>query len=122
MLNLKYELALSEDFRLGVKSSYLANAINSHFKRSANAANAQLFDIRVLLKAYGLDATLGGISYGKKDRLTLNAIKDTGSVKLDFGREIFYQKGSWLALSQGQNAFGYAMMDYTLPFDLRLGA
>lgn len=121
-LNLRYELALSEDFRLGVKASYLANTINAHFKRNANTANAQLFDVGLLLKAYGLDATFGGISYGKKDRLTLNTIEDIGSANLDFGREIFYQKGSWLVLSQGQNAFGYAMVGYTLPFDLRLGA
>lgn len=120
-VNLRYDLPFGEDFSLGLKASYLANAINKHFKLNANAANAQLFDVRLLFKAYGFDATFGGIGYGKKDRLTLNTIEDTGSANLDFGREIFYQKGSWLVLSQGQNAFGYAMMGYTLPFDLRLG-
>ena len=34
---------------------------------------------------------------------------------------MFYNKGSWLALSAGQNIFGYVGVGYTLPADIRIG-
>ncbi|WP_185908805.1 major outer membrane protein [Campylobacter troglodytis] len=120
-LNLKYNLPLNDELSLGVKASYLANSIDSYFKNNINGANGQLLDARLFMKAYGLDATVGGITYGKKDKLSINTIEDAGSAELDFGKEIYYQKGSFITVSQGQSSYAYAMLGYTLPLDLRLG-
>lgn len=119
-VNLKYKIGFSDDFAYTFKASYLGNTVDNYFK-NRGVDNGQLVDIKGFVKAYGFDGTVGGIAYGKKERVSFNTLEDTGNADLGLGKELFYQKGSWMVLSNGQSAYAYAGFGYTLPSDLRLG-
>ena len=127
-------LAMGGGNELGFKVAYLGNAINSDLQSDANKvfdpsgatktdalANGNLVDVRATAKFAGLDAKIGGIYFGKKEKFTINTLEDPSGSDLYIGRQMFYNKGSWLALSAGQNIFGYVGVGYTLPADIRIG-
>ena len=127
-------LAMCGGNELGFKVAYLGNAINSDLQSDANKvfgptgatktdalANGNLVDVRATAKFAGLDAKIGGIYFGKKEKFTINTLEDPSGSDLYIGRQMFYNKGSWLALSAGQNIFGYVGVGYTLPADIRIG-
>ena len=135
--NLNYKLALGGKDNVGVKVTYLGNALQGdlkdtiigtdagtagNVKLSDIAANGNLVDGRIFANVAGLDAQVGGIFFGKKEKLTINTLEEVDTpAGLYIGREIFYTKGSWTVLSIGQNTFGYVGVGYTLPMDLRVG-
>ena len=127
-------LAMGGGNELGFKVAYLGNAINSDLQSDANKvfgptgatktdalANGNLVDVRATAKFAGLDAKIGGIYFGKKEKFTINTLEDPSGSDLYIGRQMFYNKGSWLALSAGQNIFGYVGVGYTLPANIRIG-
>ena len=121
--NLKYTLGLGGGNNVGVKVTYLGNSMDSDFKKlNANGVdNGNLVDGRVFAKFAGLDAQVGGIFYGKKDKLTINTLEDISGPDLYIGREMFYADNTSLVESMGQSVFGYVGVGYTLPMDLRIG-
>ena len=121
--NLKYTLGLGGGNNVGVKVTYLGNSMDSDFKKlNANGVdNGNLVDGRVFAKFAGLDAQVGGIFYGKKDKLTINTLEDISGPDLYIGREMFYAADTSLVESVGQSVFGYVGVGYTLPMDLRIG-
>ena len=135
--NLNYKLALGGKDNVGIKVTYLGNALQGDLKDtiigtdadtagnvkvSDIAANGNLVDGRIFANVAGLDAQVGGIFFGKKEKLTINTLEEVDTpAGLYIGREIFYTKGSWTVLSIGQNTFGYVGVGYTLPMDLRVG-
>ena len=121
--DLSYLLDISDGLSWKLRATYLGNTINSNqLKNTLSLDNGQLINVYGTLKAYGFDGTLGGIMLGKKDKLSLNTIEDTGDAGLNVvGREILYTMGSWSAVSSGVSSFGYASVGYTLPSDLRIG-
>ena len=91
--------------------------------KAVGAKNGALYDLRGSLEpteGEGFDAKLGGIMFGKKDGFTVNTLEGMSGAKLLAGKEIFYQKGSWLALAYGQNTYGYVGAGYTFN-GVRLG-
>lgn len=124
-------LAMGGGNELGFKVAYLGNAVNSNLQTDVKAvlgtngespaANGNLVDVRATAKFAGLDAKIGGIYFGKKEKLTINTLEDPSGSDLYIGRQMFYNKGSWLALSAGQNIFGYVGVGYTLPANIRIG-
>ena len=127
-------LAMGGGNELGFKVAYLGNAVNGELQSDANKvfdptgatkkdalANGNLVDVRATAKFAGLDAKIGGIYFGKKEKFTINTLEDPSGSDLYIGRQMFYNKGSWLALSAGQNIFGYVGVGYTLPADIRIG-
>ena len=136
--NLNYKLDLGNKNNVGVKVTYLGNILQGNLKNivigttddadatvvklSDIAANGNLVDGRLFANFAGLDAQVGGIFFGKKEKLTINTLEEVDTpAGLYIGREIFYSKGSWTVLSLGQNTFGYVGVGYTLPMDLRVG-
>lgn len=121
--NLKYTLGLGGGNNVGVKVTYLGNSMDSDFKKqnSNGVDNGNLVDGRVFAKFAGLDAQVGGIFYGKKDKLTINTLEDISGPDLYIGREMFYAGKTSLVESVGQSVFGYVGVGYTLPMDLRVG-
>ena len=137
--NLNYKLALGGKDNVGIKVTYLGNALQSDLKDTKIATltdngviadvlasevigNGNLVDGRIFANVAGLDAQVGGIFFGKKEKLTINTLEEVDTpAGLYIGREIFYSKGSWTVLSIGQNTFGYVGVGYTLPMDLRVG-
>lgn len=123
-VNLKYTLGFGGNDNAGVKLTYLGNNPTKHlknmlYKDGVGAGN--LVDGRLFVNVAGLDARVGGIFYGKKDRTTINTLEDTTGPDLYIGREIFYTSGSALVQSFGQNVFGYVGVGYTLPANFRVG-
>lgn len=120
-------LAMGGGNELGFKVAYLGNTLDGVFKKDtgtqevAGAGNGNLVDVRATAKFAGLDAKIGGIYFGKKEKFTINTLEDPSGSDLYIGRQMFYNKGSWLALSAGQNIFGYVGVGYTLPADIRIG-
>ena len=118
-VNLKYTLGLGGGNDVGVKVTYLGNSMDSDLKNELG--NGNLVDGRVFAKFAGLDAQVGGIFYGKKDKTTINTLEDTTGPDLYIGREMFYANNTALVHSYGQSVFGYVGVGYTLPMDLRVG-
>lgn len=118
-------LAMGGGNELGFKVAYLGNTLDGVFKKDTGtqevAGNGNLVDVRATAKFAGLDAKIGGIYFGKKEKFTINTLEDPSGSDLYIGRQMFYNKGSWLALSAGQNIFGYVGVGYTLPADIRIG-
>ena len=117
---------------LGIKVTYLGNALNSELQDDVNLAlsnagddklaNGNLVDARVTVDVAGFDARVGGIFFGSKDKFSINTLEGFGGAGLGaIGKEILYSKGSWVPLSVGQSTFGYLAAGYTLPADIRLG-
>ena len=123
--DLAYTLPLGEQDSWKLRFTYLGNNIDSTFNQTylLNLADSgQLFNLYGTLNMYGFDGTLGGIMYGKKNKVTINTIEDTGSAGLNvIGREILYGRGSWTGISNGQTTLAYASVGYTLPGDFRIG-
>ena len=84
-------------------------------------ANGNLFALKGAIEVNGWDASLGGIYYGKKDKLTFNTLEDVGNLDLA-GAEIFYTDGSNLNGDIGRNIFGYVTAGYTFNETVRVGA
>ena len=118
-------LAMGGGNELGFKVAYLGNTLDGVFKKDTGtqevAGNGNLVDVRATAKFAGLDAKIGGIYFGKKEKFTINTLEDPSGSDLYIGRQMFYNKGSWLALSAGQNIFGYVGVGYTLPANIRIG-
>ena len=129
-VNLKYTLGLGDASNVGIKATYLGNAVASDLKDDAraldptdpiNIGNGNLIDGRLFANFGGLDARLGGIFYGSKDKYNVNTLEDTVGPDLYIGREMFYVENTSLVLSYGRNTFGYVGVGYTLPADVRVG-
>ena len=118
-------LAMGGGNELGFKVAYLGNTLDGVFKKDTGtqevAGNGNLVEVRATAKFAGLDAKIGGIYFGKKEKFTINTLEDPSGSDLYIGRQMFYNKGSWLALSAGQNIFGYVGVGYTLPANIRIG-
>ena len=127
-VNLNYKLNLGGGDNIGIKASYLGNVLDGVLKNDAGATygkmlgNGNLGDLRVSAKISGFDAQLGGIYFGQKDKFTINTLEGLSGIGANaIGREILYQRGSWLPLAYGQSLYGYIGAGYTLPADVRLG-
>ena len=123
---------MAEDLKYNLKINYFGNTLDDYFTKdtlvvkagdsTSTSGNGQLIDVRGAIKGYGFDAQLGGIMFGKKDKFTINTLEGiSGGSGLYIGREIFYQKGSWISLSYGQSTYGYVGAGYTLPANIRIG-
>lgn len=123
-VNLKYTLGFGGGDNAGVKVTYLGNNPTNYLKNvvAKDAVGAgNLVDGRLFANVAGLDARVGGIFYGKKDKTTINTLEDTSGPDLYIGREIFYAENTALVRTKGQNVFGYVGVGYTLPADFRIG-
>ena len=123
-VNLKYTLGFGGNDNAGVKLTYLGNNPTNYLKNvvAQDAVGAgNLVDGRPFVNVAGLDAKVGGIFYGKKDKITINTLEDTSGPDLYIGREIFYAEDTALVQTNGQNTFGYVGVGYTLPADFRIG-
>ena len=122
-VNLKYTLGLGGGNNVGIKATYLGNSVDSNLKDLTTdaAGNGMLVDGRLFAQFAGLDARVGGIFYGKKDKVTINTLEDITGPDLYIGREMFYADNTALVQSVGQSTFGYVGIGYTLPADIRVG-
>lgn len=121
-INLKYTLGFNDKNNVGVKASYLGNAVASDLKeRNDEFGNARLIDGRLFAKFGGFDARVGGIFFGDKKKTTFNTLEDTTGAELYIGREMFYADKTALVFAEGQSIFGYVGVGYTLPADVRVG-
>lgn len=131
--NLKYTLGFGGKDGVGVKVTYLGNTPTGYLEKLLTTTTTtgevtgekigagNLVDGRLFVNVAGLDARVGGLFYGKKDRVTVNTLEDTTGPDLYIGREMFYAHNTALVQSLGQNTFGYVGIGYTLPMDLRIG-
>lgn len=119
-VNLKYTLGFGGNDNAGVKLTYLGNNPTGYLEGFGVGAG-NLVDGRLFVNVAGLDAKVGGIFYGKKDKMTINTLEDTSGPDLYIGREIFYADNTALVQTNGQNTFGYVGVGYTLPADFRIG-
>ncbi|RUK18266.1 major outer membrane protein, partial [Campylobacter coli] len=112
-----------------IEGAYLGNSLDNkledHYKvgNESNAGNGNFFALNGSIEVNGWDATLGGLYYGKKDKVTVTVLEDQGNIgSLLAGEEIFYTKGSKLNGDTGRNIFGYVKAGYTFNETVRVGA
>lgn len=124
-LDAAYNTTIFDGINWTIEGAYLGNSLDNkledHYK--SIAGNGNFFALRGSVEVNGWDATLGGLYYGKKDKVTITVLEDQGNIgSLLAGEEIFYTQGSQLHGSQGRNIFGYVKAGYTFNETVRVGA
>lgn len=120
-----YSTTIFDGINWTLEGAYLGNSLDSKLKNALKnqAANGNFFALRGSVELNGWDASLGGLYYGKKDKVTLTTIEDQGNLgSLLAGEEIFYTNGSNLNGDIGRNIFGYVTAGYTFNETVRVGA
>ncbi|ECL0828278.1 group 3 major outer membrane porin protein PorA [Campylobacter coli] len=120
-----YNTTIFDGVNWTLEGAYLGNSLDNtlddHY--AGGGANGNFFGLRGSVEVNGWDATLGGLYYGKKDKVTVTVLEDQGNIgSLLAGEEIFYTNGSQLHGSQGRNIFGYVKAGYTFNETVRVGA
>ncbi|EOV9319642.1 major outer membrane protein [Campylobacter coli] len=123
-LDAAYNTTIFDGVNWTLEGAYLGNSLDNkledHYK---NAGNGNFFALRGSVEVNGWDATLGGLYYGKKDKVTVTVLEDQGNIgSLLAGEEIFYTNGSKLNGDTGRNIFGYVKAGYTFNETVRVGA
>lgn len=128
-LDVAYNTTIFDGVNWTIEGAYLGNSLDNkledHYKvgNESIAGNGNFFALRGSVEVNGWDATLGGLYYGKKDKVTITVLEDQGNIgSLLAGEEIFYTQGSQLHGSQGRNIFGYVKAGYTFNETVRVGA
>lgn len=124
-LDVAYNTTIFDGVNWTLEGAYLGNSLDNTLddRYAGNAANGNFFGLRGSVEVNGWDATLGGLYYGKKDKVTVTVLEDQGNIgSLLAGEEIFYTNGSQLHGSQGRNIFGYVKAGYTFNETVRVGA
>ncbi|EKZ7401033.1 major outer membrane protein [Campylobacter coli] len=124
-LDAAYNTTIFDGINWTIEGAYLGNSLDNkledHYK--STPGNGNFFALRGSVEVNGWDATLGGLYYGKKDKVTVTVLEDQGNIgSLLAGEEIFYTKGSQLHGSLGRNIFGYVKAGYTFNETVRVGA
>ncbi|EAK6608909.1 major outer membrane protein [Campylobacter coli] len=124
-LDVAYNTTIFDGVNWTLEGAYLGNSLDNtlddHY--AGGGANGNFFGLRGSVEVNGWDATLGGLYYGKKDKVTATVLEDQGNIdSLLAGEEIFYTEGSQLHGSQGRNIFGYVKAGYTFNETVRVGA
>lgn len=125
-----YSTTIFDGVNWTLEGAYLGNSLDNtlddyyaSLSDSGGVANGNFFGLRGSVEVNGWDATLGGLYYGKKDKVTVTVLEDQGNIdSLLAGEEIFYTEGSQLHGSQGRNIFGYVKAGYTFNETVRVGA
>ncbi|HEF9350799.1 TPA: major outer membrane protein [Campylobacter coli] len=125
-----YSTTIFNGINWTLEGAYLGNSLDNtlddyyaSLPDSDGVANGNFFGLRGSVEVNGWDATLGGLYYGKKDKVTVTVLEDQGNIdSLLAGEEIFYTEGSQLHGSQGRNIFGYVKAGYTFNETVRVGA
>ncbi|EPC6656280.1 major outer membrane protein [Campylobacter coli] len=128
-LDVAYNTTIFDGVNWTLEGAYLGNSLDNkledHYKvgNESNPGNGNFFALRGSVEVNGWDATLGGLYYGKKDKVTVTVLEDQGNIgSLLAGEEIFYTKGSNLNGDTGRNIFGFVKAGYTFNETVRLGA
>lgn len=122
-LDAAYSTTIFDGINWTIEGAYLGNSVDNKLKDRLDAANGNFFALRGTVEVNGWDASLGGLYYGKKDKVTLTTIEDQGNLgSLLAGEEIFYTNGSNLNGDIGRNIFGYVTAGYTFNETVRVGA
>ncbi|HAA1838609.1 TPA_asm: group 2 major outer membrane porin protein PorA [Campylobacter jejuni] len=122
-LDAAYSTTIFDGINWTIEGAYLGNSVDNKLKDRLNAANGNFFALRGTVEVNGWDASLGGLYYGKKDKITVTTIEDQGNLgSLLAGEEIFYTRGSNLNGDLGRNIFGYVTGGYTFNEAVRVGA
>ncbi|MFH5178371.1 major outer membrane protein [Campylobacter coli] len=120
-----YSTTIFDGVNWTLEGAYLGNSLDNTLDDyyAGGSANGNFFGLRGSVEVNGWDATLGGLYYGKKDKVTVTVLEDQGNIdSLLAGEEIFYTEGSQLHGSQGRNIFGYVKAGYTFNETVRVGA
>ncbi|HEF8851828.1 TPA: group 2 major outer membrane porin protein PorA [Campylobacter jejuni] len=122
-LDATYSTTIFDGINWTIEGAYLGNSVDNKLKDRLDAANGNFFALRGTVEVNGWDASLGGLYYGKKDKITVTTIEDQGNLgSLLAGEEIFYTRGSNLNGGLGRNIFGYVTGGYTFNEAVRVGA
>ncbi|EAJ4255468.1 group 2 major outer membrane porin protein PorA [Campylobacter jejuni] len=122
-LDAAYSTTIFDGINWSIEGAYLGNSVDNKLKDRLGVANGNFFALRGTVEVNGWDASLGGLYYGKKDKVTVTTIEDQGNLgSLLAGEEIFYTRGSNLNDDLGRNIFGYVTGGYTFNEAVRVGA
>ncbi len=124
-LDVAYNTTIFDGVNWTLEGAYLGNSLDNTLDDyyAGRSANGNFFGLRGSVEVNGWDATLGGLYYGKKDKVTVTVLEDQGNIgSLLAGEEIFYTNGSKLNGDTGRNIFGYVKAGYTFNETVRLGA
>ncbi|EAK0086772.1 major outer membrane protein [Campylobacter coli] len=121
-LDAAYNTTIFDGVNWTLEGAYLGNSLDNERKDLGNG-NGNFFALNGSIEVNGWDATLGGLYYGKKDKVTVTVLEDQGNLgSLLAGEEIFYTNGSKLNGDTGRNIFGFVKAGYTFNETVRVGA
>lgn len=92
-LDAAYSTTIFDGINWSIEGAYLGNSVDNKLKDRLGVANGNFFALRGTVEVNGWDASLGGLYYGKKDKVTVTTIEDQGNLgSLLAGEEIFYTR------------------------------
>ncbi|HEG0283023.1 TPA: major outer membrane protein [Campylobacter coli] len=124
-LDVAYNTTIFDGVNWTLEGAYLGNSLDNTLddRYAGGGANGNFFALNGSIEVNGWDATLGGLYYGKKDKVTAAVIEDQGNLdSLLAGVEIFNTNGSKLNGDTGRNIFGFVKAGYTFNETVRVGA
>ncbi|HED7360581.1 TPA: major outer membrane protein [Campylobacter coli] len=124
-LDVAYNTTIFDGVNWTLEGAYLGNSLDNTLDDyyAGGSANGNFFGLRGSVEVNGWDATLGGLYYGKKDKVTVTVLEDQGNIgSLLAGQEIFSTNGSKLNGDTGRNIFGFVKAGYTFNETVRVGA
>ncbi|EPV3140452.1 major outer membrane protein [Campylobacter coli] len=124
-LDAAYNTTIFDGINWTIEGAYLGNSLDNKLedRYKSTAGNGNFFALRGSVEVNGWDATLGGLYYGKKDKVTVTVLENQGNIgSLLAGEEIFYTNGSKLNGDTGRNIFGFVKAGYTFNETVRVGA
>lgn len=122
-LDLAYSTTVFDGINWTIEGAYLGNSVDNRLEKEGKIGNGNFFALRGSIEANGWDASLGGLYYGEKDKVTTTVIEDQGNLdSLLAGQEIFNTTGSRLNGDTGRNIFGYVTGGYAFNETVRVGA
>lgn len=94
-LDVAYNTTIFDGVNWTLEGAYLGNSLDNTLDDyyAGGSANGNFFGLRGSVEVNGWDATLGGLYYGKKDKVTVTVLEDQGNIgSLLAGEEIFLYK------------------------------
>lgn len=81
-LDVAYNTTIFDGVNWTLEGAYLGNSLDNTLDDyyAGGSANGNFFGLRGSVEVNGWDATLGGLYYGKKDKVTVTVLEDQGNI------------------------------------------
>jgi len=122
---LKFDVPVTDDIKLGLRAQYGHSALKKSFKNDVatalgvKAGNSNYWGIEAGTSLFGFDLKAGWVTYGKKNEYSLHSFEEVGGF-IFYGQNLLYQHDAPgghtdYTLFRGKNKAWFVKASYTIP-------